>query len=422
MGRLRRLSLAASVAVTGAILTVLAAPAASAHSLESSTVYVVEQEDGLDATISIALETLDDTLGTDYATAVTLSDADTAALTAYIADHFAVLGADGQEWAETYSGADVEVVDGITSFTVDVALDADGADTTAFTIEYDAIIEADAGHEAVVVLKDLDGQISTAGVIDASNPTLQIGDTLQTGLWDMIGYGFEHVLAGADHLLFLLSLLLVAPLTAAARRWRPREDLRRSVRGVIGVVTAFTVGHSLTLIASALGWISLPTALIETLVAASVAVAAVHAVRPLVPRGELVIAGGFGLVHGLAFAGILGTLGLDGSLSVLTLLAFNLGVELAQLAAVALVFPALFVLSRTRWYTPVRVGISALAFTAAVLWILDRTGVLANPLAGLEDAAIAHTWILVVVFAALAAAAAIEGRVRGGRAARRSPA
>ncbi len=169
---------------------------------------------------------------------------------------------------------------------------------------------------------------------------------------------------------------------------------------MLRVVTAFTVGHSLTLIACALGWVSVPSAPVEVLIAASVGVAALHAVRPLARDGEVLVAGAFGLVHGLAFAGILTDLGLQGPTSLLALLALNGGVELAQLVTVALQFPSLHLASCTRWYGAVRLAGAAVALVAALGWALDRLGVLANPLAGLEDAVIGHPWWVVAGLAA----------------------
>lgn len=315
----RRLALSTAALATAALFTLAPVAAAQAHSLDSSTVSVVLTDDSAGATLSVALETLDEVLGTSYATAGSLTDADLTAITEYLDTHLSATGVDGTVWGETYSGAVVESVEGISSFSVDVAFDTAGADPSSFVLDYDAIIEADASHEAVVVLTDAAGDISTAGVLTSSDSSLAVGDAVEPGLLDMVGLGFHHVLEGADHLLFLLTLLLVAPLAVAAgRRWVPGGTFRTSLRQVLGVVTAFTVGHSLTLIASALGWLSLPSAPVEVLVAVSVAVAAVHALRPLVHRGEVLIAGVFGLVHGLAFAGILADLGLSGGLSVAT--------------------------------------------------------------------------------------------------------
>jgi hypothetical protein len=387
---LRCRALAALAALTCG-LVLLFPSSASAHSLDSSTIAMRLSQTSAEATVSVALETLDEALGTDYATTADVSQyADE--VIAYLDEHLTVTGTDGTTWTQTYTNPVRESVEGIASFSVDVALDTAGTDPSSFTITYDAIIEADPAHQVVLVLTDATGEISTAGVLTATDGTLTIGDTAGTGIADMIGYGFHHVLQGADHLLFLITLLLVAPLVAAGR-WQRREGgAVPALRKVVQVVTAFTVGHSLTLIAAALGWVTLPSAPVEALVAASVAVSALHALRPLTRHGEELIAGAFGLVHGLAFAGILTGLGLDGTPSLLALFAFNVGVELAQLITVALIFPSLYLASLTRYYAALRmIGVS-LALTAATGWVLERLGILDNPLTGVEDALISHPW------------------------------
>ncbi|WP_435742074.1 HupE/UreJ family protein [Nocardioides sp. SYSU DS0663] len=405
----------AAVAVTvGATVTALVPTAAQAHSLESSTISTHVSATGVDATISIALDTLDEALGGEP-----LASGDVEAwaerVTAYLDDHLTVTGADGAEWQETFGAVARESVEGIDSVSVDVAFDTGGSGTSVFEIAYDAVIDAVPGHEAVVVLTDAAGDVSTAGVLTSSTDALAVSTGADAGAaaasaLDMVGHGFHHVLAGADHLLFLVVLLLTAPVVVVAGRWRRRTALAPTARDVLAVVTSFTVGHSLTLVGSALGWVHLPSRLVEVLVGASVGVAAVHAVRPLVRRGEALIAGVFGLVHGLAFAGILTDLGLEGSTTVLTLLAFNVGVELAQLAATAAVFPSLYLLARTRAYPAVRVAGAVVALAAAVGWVVDRLGLRANPLGALEDAAIAHPGAVVGGLALLALTAWLVDR------------
>lgn len=405
---IRRVTVALAAAVT-AVLTVLIPATAQAHSLTSSTISVRTSESGADATVSVAAQTLEDVIGT--------TDAD--AVVDYLDEHLTVTGADGTEWGETWGEATYETVEGIESISVDVTLDTGGADGSDLVLSYDGIIEADSTHDVVVVLTDAAGDVSTAGIITSSEPNIAIGDatldavsTVPTGAFDMIGYGFHHVLEGADHLLFLITLLLVAPMVAVAGRWRPREGAAGTVKDLLAVVTAFTAGHTITLIAAALGWVSFPTGPVEVLVGASIGVAGLHAIRPLVRRGEVLIAGGFGLVHGLAFAGILSDLGLSGSTSVLSLLAFNLGVELSQLAVVALVFPSLWMLARSSWATPVRLGGAAVALVMATAWVLDRLGVLANPLAGVEDVVIANSWTVALGLLVLAGLAWARDRRR----------
>jgi len=393
----------AAAAALAAGLVLLPVTAASAHSLDSSTISVQLSEDSAGATVSVALETLEEALAAQGA-----STGDTSAVADYLADHLAVTGADGVEWAETWSQPVVETVEGLESVSAAVSFDTGGADPSSFMLTYDGVIETDASHEAVVVLTEADGDISTAGTVTASDTSLEVGEaagsTPGSGLFDMLQYGLHHVLEGADHLLFVTTLLLVAPLAVVGARWVRRDGIVATARRVVGVVTAFTVGHSLTLIASAMGWVSLPSALTEVLVAVSVGIAAVHAVRPLARRGEVAIAGAFGLVHGLAFAGILVDLGLEGMTSVPALLMFNVGVELAQLLTVALLFPSLYLISRTRWYPAVRTAVAGVALAASTGWVLDRLGILANPLAGVEGAAITHPWRVVSGLAVVAAA------------------
>jgi HupE/UreJ protein len=263
-----------------------------------------------------------------------------------------------------------------------------------------------------VVLTDSAGETSTPGIVDADHETLEIVDGGQaTPIGDMLRYGFHHVLEGVDHLLFLLALLLPAPLVAAAGRWRRGTGPVSTAKAVLRVVSAFTLGHSITLIAAALGWITVPSRPVEVLIAASVGVAAVHAIRPLAARGEAILAMGFGLVHGLAFAGILSDLGIVGTTSLLSLLAFNVGIELAQLTCVALVFPSLYVLSRTRFYPAFRVAGASLALAAATGWGLERLGALDNPLGAVEATAVAHLSSIVALLAALAIVARLlDGR------------
>ena len=214
----------------------------------------------------------------------------------------------------------------------------------------------------------------------------------------------RHISEGADHLLFLLMLLIPAPLVARRGRWRRRDDARASVIRVVHVVTAFAIGHSITLALATFGLIHLPSRLIESMIALSILVSAVHALRPLVPGGEAMIAAGFGLVHGLAFASLLGDLGLSGGALVTSLLAFNLGIEATQLLVVALMVPSLYALSRSAAYGAVRVSVALLGIVLAGAWFLERTTLIdSDPFASVSTALIDHPFAVAAAFALLAA-------------------
>ncbi len=325
-------------------------------------------------------------------------------LAGYVANNTAVSSAAGN-WTIVWQNPVVRHIEGLdhivfpTSFTPPAGLEP-------FRLRYDAIVEADTSHEVLVTVGYAGAEQVPAALFNQYQRQVEIdpADLPQHAFGAMVRFGFDHVREGADHLLFLLVLLLPAPLMAVGHVWQPAPGTTRPFWRLLHVVTSFTIGHSITLIASALGWVNLPSKPVEFLIAVSVAVGAVHAIRPLIRGGEPLIAGAFGLVHGLAFAGLLSGFNLGTSASMTSLLGFNIGVELAQLAAVALVFPSLWVLSRTRAYPRVRIGGGVLALVAATAWGLERLDVLDNPLAGAEE------WIVgnpLVVAAALALAAGV---------------
>ncbi|MEZ5560041.1 MAG: HupE/UreJ family protein [Pseudomonadales bacterium] len=179
--------------------------------------------------------------------------------------------------------------------------------------------------------------------------------------------GFDHVLSGWDHLLFVVCLVI------PFRRFRP----------LVMLVTAFTVAHSLTLAAAALGMA--PSALwfpplIETLIAASILYMALENVLGVRLERRWLLAFGFGLVHGFGFAFVLSdSLQFAGSHLAASLLAFNVGIELGQLAVLAVVVPLLAWLFRM--LRSERAGVivlSALVAHTAWHWLVERAGVLAD--------------------------------------------
>jgi hypothetical protein len=206
--------------------------------------------------------------------------------------------------------------------------------------------------------------------------------------------GLQHIAEGGDHLLFLLALLLPAPLLACGSRWGRCASVRHSLLQIVKIVTAFTLGHSLTLALAALGLVHVPSRPIEVLIAVSVLVSAVHAMRPLFPGREAVIAAFFGLIHGLAFATALGKLGFDRGYQLVSILGFNIGIESMQLIVVAATMPSLLTLSRIRAYSLLRIGGAFFATLASVGWIVERVLDVQNVIDPLVQIAAHHAaWI-----------------------------
>jgi hypothetical protein len=184
--------------------------------------------------------------------------------------------------------------------------------------------------------------------------------------------GIRHIAEGTDHLLFLLVLLLPAPLLVSGSRWSLPIGVRQSLLRILGIVTAFTVGHSITLTLAAMGAVKVPSRPVEVLIAVSIFVSAVHAFRPIFPGKEAWIAAFFGLIHGLAFAATLDRLGFGRWERVAGILAFNLGIETMQMFVVAVILPSLILLSKTGAYPVLRIGGALFAGAVSLGWMAER--------------------------------------------------
>ncbi|GAB3161989.1 hypothetical protein GCM10027059_13580 [Myceligenerans halotolerans] len=445
----------AALAVLAAGAAVLLAPApASAHVVPSTTIELDVHDDNVTAQLTLP--------ATDLATASgiavpegALEGATATAIETYVEDHFAVTTA-GEAWQ-------VEVHDAATAWTEQWGTGEFPAVTTtatltpppgvsprAFSLAYDAIIHQVVTADIFVILHgdvlddgsasgwataEASGAGSTTTAAEAGQPAgaasarnlgtitldtrtgtvapldvdLDAGDGGAHGFVGMLRHGMSHIAEGTDHQLFLLTLLLPAPLLAAGRRWGAVAPTGRAAWRITGITVAFTIGHSVTLALGTLG-LPVPRQPVEALIAVSILIAAVHAVRPLFPGREVLVAGGFGLVHGMAFSMTLSALELSGTELALSLLGFNLGIEVMQLLVVLVVLPPLVVLARARAYTTLRVVAATLTAVAATGWLLDRVGV-PNPLGVAADTlGAASPWIAVALWA-WAVMALIAGRL-----------
>jgi HupE / UreJ protein len=251
--------------------------------------------------------------------------------------------------------------------------------TQALALNYRLLFDIDALHRGLLRL-DLDGVPHTAVLApDTGVLTIKAGETSRLAQFGQyLVEGVWHIWIGFDHILFLLALLLPAVLVSSvlinnARIWTGVPTFRVALTEVLWVVTAFTIAHSITLTLAALQIISLPSRWVESAIAASVVLAAVNNLYPVVERKRWLVAFTFGLIHGFGFASVLTELGLPKDALVLSLLGFNLGVEIGQLAIVAVFLPVAFLLRNTVLYRKgVFIGGSILTMLVALVWLVER--------------------------------------------------
>lgn len=221
--------------------------------------------------------------------------------------------------------------------------------------------EGSPGREAVFSVGS--AYQSFSGSAEAARGFLQF---LRSGIW--------HIWIGYDHILFLIALLIPAVYQRRGRGREPVARLAPALWRVTAIVSAFTLAHSITLSCAMLGWIELPGRLVESAIAVSVFLAALNNFLPTTAGGRGAwLAFAFGLLHGFGFAGVLGELDLGVGQLWRPLLGFNLGVEVGQLAIVAVYFPLAYWLRRTRFY---RLGVlyagSAAVCLCALFWFFQR--------------------------------------------------
>ncbi len=243
----------------------------------------------------------------------------------------------------------------------------------ALVVDYRLLFDRDPTHRSIITMRT--GSASFTAI--ASNSDSRVEGAACSGasssIYSFLREGVHHILIGYDHLAFLALLLLPVVLRRSDRTWTPVEGFRPALLRAAGIVTAFTVAHSITLTSAAMGWLSPSTRWVEAAIAASVLLAAANNIWPVVTRRLYLLAFGFGLVHGFGFAGVLAEVGIPKEARVASLLGFNLGVEIGQLAVVAVLLPALFLMRKRRWYPSLGLrGASAAVGLLAAWWLFER--------------------------------------------------
>jgi hypothetical protein len=257
----------------------------------------------------------------------------------------------------------------VLEFTTDAPGDANVID-----VQYSLLFDIDPTHRGLVLYEN-DGRQSTY-VISPTAPQLVIKKE-ELGLWrSFLVYlveGVWHIWIGFDHVLFLLTLLLPAVLVWRGKRWRAVKSFRPAVEEVLKIVSVFTVAHSITLWLAVMEYVTLPSRLIEVTIAASIIFTALNNVFRFSKIANWKIAFAFGLIHGFGFANVLLDLGLSSTTLGVSLLGFNVGVELGQLAIVLVFLPIAYYFRRRKFYRTnvFRYG-SLIIAAVALVWMIER--------------------------------------------------
>jgi HupE / UreJ protein len=401
----RSVILIVSLVTIGGALLLHPSPAA-AHPLSTSAVLLDIGSDKVTGRIQLPIDRLAIARDEPLTGSVVMRQGAMDGVRRYVAAHVSAGDANGRgQWNVSVTGGSVQAIDAVDHLVFGIELTPIGHGLQNFELHYDAIVERLLSHRIFVAARASGADAyTTVGVIDWETRILPIptrGSIAQQDFWTATRLGISHIASGADHLLFLCMLLLTAPLLARGGHWMRSNQLGRNGIRVIRIVTAFGLGHSITLALATLGYLNGSARVVECLIALSIMVSAVHALRPLT-HGEIWIAAGFGLVHGLGFAAALEGLDLSRTSLVVELAGFNVGIELTQLIVVALVMPSMMLLSRTRAYRGVRIALAAGGLILACGWFGERTTMLAhNPFEGVSEALVASPFLVAASLASI---------------------
>jgi HupE / UreJ protein len=355
-----------------AIALVLVALAGTAQAHQTSVKYVDVSVDGSRATVTMTVAPGDVTepLGLAPDARPGVAEATTPAVAAYVAGWLAVGPDPGPACPQGTPRASAA---GDARF---VVVEWDVRCATALgrvALDFRGFFAVDQRHEAIATVH-APGAPGDAVVVRAVEPLLRVQAGEALGLAGWIAAGIEHIWDGRDHVSFVLALLLVVMLVRDGRQWQTRPPLA-TLRRTATIITAFTVAHSLSLIAASLGWVQLPSRLVESLIAVSILYTAIENIVHPDVRWRFVLTFGFGLVHGLGFASVLQVM-LPPDHIIGPLLGFNLGVEIGQLVIVLIALPLAWLAARElgaeRYRRGAMPALSIAIAALAIKWLIER--------------------------------------------------
>ncbi len=417
----RRLMVA--MPILGLLFVLFGATPSSAHSGDQSYLYVDVTESSLGGKVELPYGDLEEVLGLDLEGSdeeiLAELEASQPVIADYLADHMS-FGADGATWALTFGGLELfeseEPEDSLDYAVIEYSVDPGQDVPRVFDVTFDPFLDEIDGRDHLMLIQNdwkagvFDNGFETLLTFDGGNRTqvADLGDASQlNNLWSSIKLGIQHIETGPDHILFVLVLLLPSVLAWGATGWAPVDSFGAALWRILKIVTMFTVAHSITFSLAGLGVLPLPSPrIVESIIALSIAAAALHNIRPLVANREWLISFVFGLFHGMGFASLVSELDVSRGTQMVSLLGRNIGIEIGQAVVVLVLFPALFLLRRLVAYRPLFVGMSIAMSLIAIGWAIERAFEVDLSVDSLVDPIFVYPriFVFVALFTAVAAA------------------
>lgn len=374
----------------------------NAHAPDQSYIFLRVYDDAMAVRIEMEVDDINAVLGLNLKKGITEEELEPfrSQIEVYMRER-ASFSTDEKVYGMKYTGLEIIVLDLGTFILLDFDLEGSEVVPDKMNVSYSGIFDKVPNHQGMLVIEynwkagvfNNEALVSLIFTPSSIQQELDLtGSSVMKGFFTMIWMGVWHIFIGLDHILFLLALVLPAVVYrlkedekeasyynpvqlpgfgVIKNQWNPVNKFRPAIIFVLTIVTFFTISHCITLSLAALQIVELPSRFVESIIAFSIALAALHIFRPLFKK-DWYIAFGFGLFHGFGFASVLGDIGLKGEYLTLSLLGFNLGVELGQVAIICVVFPILYYMRKSRNFSKVLVYGAVLLITISLYWMVER--------------------------------------------------
>jgi len=366
-------------------LIIMLSSGVQAHSLGQTYLYLGLSESSIEVRFEVGPQDLNRALGLNLPTDHTMTLADITPVSQQIVDYLlgrSAFAPDGESRDILFQKHTIRDTKTLQFVLTHFVIEGLTAPPEFIDIQYDVLLDEDSSQSGLLVIENdwkshtFANEAGVSLVFDDANRAQRLDltkSTIERGLIAMIGLGMQHILEGLDHVLFLIAILLPAVVQRAGGRWVPVTEFRSALWHVVKVITVFTIAHSVTLSLAALGLLNVPSRLVESMIAGSIVVAALDVFFPILGKRIILIIFLFGLFHGAGFAGVILSMDIHPDYMVWTLLGFNVGVEIGQLAIVLVLFPLLFAIRNNALY--LRYGMPAIALlliAVASYWFIER--------------------------------------------------
>ena len=358
---------------------------AYAHTLGQSYLYVSINDEELSARFEVTASDLNAALGLDLATDGSIKVGQLGPyeeqIAAYLKDHVRIApdGQPAQLHFKTTTLRSPKLAQYVMS---EFSIPLPAGIPEFIDVEYSVLFDSDSKQLGFLLIENnwrtgtFDNEAHVALTFTPEDRIQRLdltSSTLLHGIWRMVLLGAQHIVEGIDHVMFLLALLLTSVVRRENKVWQGVENFRIAVWNVIKIVTLFTVAHTITLSLVTFETLTISPRIVESIIAGSIVIAALEVFYPIFRSRIGLVVFLFGLFHGAGFASILLSMNLHADYLPLSLLGFNIGVELGQIAIVLLIFPLLFLIRSRSAY--LRLGMQVTAACLIVIasyWFIER--------------------------------------------------